>query len=532
MNRSYTKWLIVALTLLTVVVVGCSPGETAEPGAAAVLDESGSSEDVAAASATDDSFELEGTVEAIGDNEWTVDGQTVQLADGAEIEAGIEVGDMVKVEGSLADDGSLLAREIEALHGDDMDDDDDDDMDDDEHVAGTKFELSGMLSDISGDSYTIAGQLVVAGAGTEIGPGVEAGVMVKAEGAISEDGTLLAREIERVDEEDLDDSNEFEIVGELQDIGASSWTVGGQVILIDGSTELDSGVELGDIVKAQGSITEDGSLLAREIEAFNDDDMDDDDDEDMDDDHDDDEDMDNDHDDDMDDDEHVAGTKFELSGMLSDINGDSYTIAGQLVVAGAGTEIGPGVEAGVMVEAEGTISEDGTLLAREIERVDEEDLDESNEFEIVGELQDMGASSWTVGGQVILIDGSTELDSGVELGDIVKAEGSVTEDGSLLAHEIEAFNGDNMDDDDEDMDDDHDDDEDMDNDHDDDMDDDHDDMSDDHDDDDDRSDSNSGSDDDDDDDDSDSESDDDSDDDDDDHEEDDDDDDDDYDSDD
>ncbi len=87
--------------------------------------------------------EFYGTVDAIGDAEWTVDGQTLLIDPSTKIKGDIQVGDTVKVEAYANADGQLVAHEIE--HSDDAsgedsrdgeheeDRDDDHDENDDDH---------------------------------------------------------------------------------------------------------------------------------------------------------------------------------------------------------------------------------------------------------------------------------------------------------------------------------------------------------------------------------------------------------------
>jgi len=68
-------------------------------------------------------FETTGTVESIGSDSWTISGHTFLITPGTEIEEGIVVGSVVKVEGSIGPGGAQTATEIELV--DEMDEDDD-----------------------------------------------------------------------------------------------------------------------------------------------------------------------------------------------------------------------------------------------------------------------------------------------------------------------------------------------------------------------------------------------------------------------
>ncbi len=87
--------------------------------------------------ADDNEVEFVGIVGNRDGDSWQVDGKPVSVIAGTEIDGIISVGDEVKVEAWVQDDGTLLAREIslwpEGELGDDYSDDDylDDDSDDD-----------------------------------------------------------------------------------------------------------------------------------------------------------------------------------------------------------------------------------------------------------------------------------------------------------------------------------------------------------------------------------------------------------------
>jgi len=87
-------------------------------------------------------------------------------------------------------------------------------------------------------------------------------------------------------------------VGTVESISEGTWTIGGQIVVIDSQTEVDDAVSVGSFVKIKTQVAADGSLIVREIEllegsgldanASDDDDDDDRDDDDDDDDRDDD----------------------------------------------------------------------------------------------------------------------------------------------------------------------------------------------------------------------------------------------------
>lgn len=86
--------------------------------------------------------EFSGIVEQIAPDFWVIDGQMFAISPGSEIDASIQVGDLVKVEAVRDASGNLLLREVDLAQGDDanenddngnLNDNDDDQGDDDQN---------------------------------------------------------------------------------------------------------------------------------------------------------------------------------------------------------------------------------------------------------------------------------------------------------------------------------------------------------------------------------------------------------------
>ena len=63
---------------------------------------------------------------------------------------------------------------------------------------------------------------------------------------------------------------------------------------------------------------------------------------------------------------------------------------------------------------------------------------ESTEAVFTGTLESMDGTQWLISGQQINIDGFTSVDPNIQVGDIVKVEASVSQDGAVLALAIES----------------------------------------------------------------------------------------------
>ncbi|KAB2861724.1 MAG: hypothetical protein F9K46_08065, partial [Anaerolineae bacterium] len=135
----------------------------------------------------DNRVELIGEIQAMDLDTITVSGQIVDLTM-AEINTALEIGAVVKVQGWLLEDGTILAREVNDLNDDDQSDD----------PLTDEVEIVGILSAYEGTTMTIAGQAVDVSE-AEIKAGVEVDEYVKAHGTIV-DGVWVAREVEPAQE--------------------------------------------------------------------------------------------------------------------------------------------------------------------------------------------------------------------------------------------------------------------------------------------------------------------------------------------
>ncbi len=85
------------------------------------------------------------------------------------------------------------------------------------------------------------------------------GPTAKVEGWILEDGTWLAEEIKREE----DEPPTFEFVGTLESI--DPWRAGGIAFVVESWTEVEEGLAVGDRVQVEGQIREDGTWVAFEV---------------------------------------------------------------------------------------------------------------------------------------------------------------------------------------------------------------------------------------------------------------------------
>ena len=299
-------------------------------------------------------LEFSGAIEEMGSDSWTVAGVTFLVNSSTEIQPGLGLGDVVKVHAQLNADDELTAREIDALE-----DDDTDSFDNDENPD--EIEFVGTVEAIGANSWMIGGTTVAVTSSTEIKGDLVVGDLAKVHASMI-NGVLTAREIEPADEDDEigldDDEDENEFFGVVESISAEIWLIDGTDVAINTSTEIKGNPQVGDLVKVHASFIE-GVLTAREIEPAQFDDMDD---------------------DDADD---------EFFGVVEAIEGNTWTIGGQLFTVTAETEIEDEVQLGDMVKVELETDTAGNIFVEEIELADDDDLkDDHDDFDDEDEEED------------------------------------------------------------------------------------------------------------------------------------------------
>ncbi|MEJ2746615.1 MAG: DUF5666 domain-containing protein [Anaerolineae bacterium] len=310
----------------------------------------------------------EGEVTQIG-AEWVVGGQTFQTDDQTIIVGDPQIGDWVRVEGHLLPDGTRLADRITLLS----------------QSLANQFTITGQVGAIDAAAWTVAGQTIDVDADTDIEAGIAVGDVVQVDGLIQEDGRLLAERIRLVE---VSAGLPFEFTGVVQAIAADAWTISGVSVAVDADTEIKGEIAVGDVVKVEGWIDEDGIWLAHEIKLVE-----------------------------------AEESTFEISGNVDSI--DPWSVAGISFEIDDWTEIEEGIAVGALVKVEGRILPDGTWVADEIKLLDEED---QLTFEFYGTVG--STDPWVVSGITLPVTGDTAVDPGIMVGDLVKVTVTILPDGS------------------------------------------------------------------------------------------------------
>jgi hypothetical protein len=246
----------------------------------------------------------------------------------------------------------------------------------------------------TGNTWIIDGQTFTLHPATVVVGNPQIGDIVFVEGRLYEDGTRLADLIVLVRKSPAES---FSLTGEVQDIGETEWIISGQSVTITNTTEIEDGIEAGNLVKVEGIIRENGDLLAEKITLVSE--------------------------------EH--GLPFDFVGVIETIGTDSWLISGVNVAVYTDTVIQAGLEAGDLVQITGRIQEDGTWRAEHITRA----LDEDHAFEIIGRVE--STDPWKVAGITFETRSWTEIADGLAVGNLAKVIGQIQADGTWLAFEIE-----------------------------------------------------------------------------------------------
>jgi hypothetical protein len=154
-------------------------------------------------------------------------------------------------------------------------------------------------------------------------PGV--GSQVEAELLVRPDGSYLALMIKELGGPEAT-PEPYDFTGVVESIGGSQWTIGGQVVNIDGDTQIDEGFQVGDWAKVGGERRSGGEIWAKTIHK-------------------------------------LAPETFQFQGYIESMNGDTWTVGGHTFKVTGNTEIIGDPEAGRMAQVEVLKLPDGSLEA-------------------------------------------------------------------------------------------------------------------------------------------------------------------------
>lgn len=128
------------------------------------------------------------------------------------------------------------------------------------------FFVQGPIQSIDGENWVVAGTAIQVN--PTLGAGFVVGDIVAVRGRILEDGSYVADRVTYA----KNDQTKLRFTGVIQSMGDSEWVIGGKTVKVDGETEYDGDLEVGDTVSVTYVVLENGDWLAKEIEALEEDD--------------------------------------------------------------------------------------------------------------------------------------------------------------------------------------------------------------------------------------------------------------------
>jgi len=132
--------------------------------------------------------------------------------------------------------------------------------------------------------------------------------------------------------------------------------------------------------------------------------------------------------------------EFNVQGPIAAIAGDAWTVGGLTFFVDSAVTDGLSWQIGDWVRVRGRILGYGILAADWVKWA----VNDKEKAHFTGLVESTGAESWLIGGKMVLVDGSTEIEPGLSAGEPVEVSFVVLEDGKWLALEIGSLAGDDL----------------------------------------------------------------------------------------
>jgi DNA-directed RNA polymerase specialized sigma24 family protein len=329
---------------------------------------------------------VEGTIEDITGSVWVVNGQSISVPPDVKVMGDPEVGRLAEVLAVMETDGSLTAAEIKVS------------AKSKDGLGDTMFE--GIIEAISDTQWQIASRTVNITPETEVlGEGV-VGWVANVKVQIDRDGAFDALLIEVI-EPISGNTQEVEIEGIIASMIGEIWEVGMYSVNITSETEISGTPRIGLAVKIIGQLQPDGSVIAGEIFAREDKEID-------------------------------QGTT-EITAVIEVMGSGTWRVGGRVINITSETGIIGEPRVGYVAKVVGVALSDGSMTALTV-RIQS---DSSTLARLEGPLEVVQEPIWRVGGRSVKITPDTEVDGPPRLGRTAQVKGHLKTDGSLHAVEID-----------------------------------------------------------------------------------------------
>lgn len=324
-------------------------------------------------------FTFIGTVEVISDTSWTISGRTLFVDELTEMQADLQVGSIVEVQGGIAADGAFWASSIQLF----------------ESMGGETFSLEGVVQSISNTVWAVSGFTFTVNVSTSIDAGIVEGDVVHVQGEILANGERQAFSIEKLSS---GVEGEFDFVGIV--ISLEPWNVSGVPLETDAETEIEAGIRVGNRVRASGRVLTDGTYLATEIAQL----------------------------------DNGARHAIIFTARVESIA--PWVVGGVTVTVDSKTKIDAEIEVGDLVTVKGNLLPDSAVLAKKITRVaghDECTLTTATVIAIEDNLLTLD------NGETLMLDDSITLSGVPEVGSTLLITACENENGESVVVKVEVL---------------------------------------------------------------------------------------------
>ncbi|MCL4266062.1 MAG: FecR domain-containing protein [Anaerolineae bacterium] len=323
--------------------------------------------------APENRFSFTGEVSSISDPVWAVAGQNVIVNAQTQVEDGIVVGSMVRVDGVIIPGGTLLAETIRLVV----------------ETPGLPFQFTGIVQTMDTAVWTISGQAIALNDDTVVEAGIVVGDQVLVRGWILPDDTWLAGSIARMPAE----NPSFDFTGHVQSL--DPWRVSDILFETRDWTLIDEGITIGSRVRVSGPILPDGTWVAAEIQLL----------------------------------DNAPGHEITFVGRVNSI--DPWVVSQMPLATNSATQIIGDVQIGDLVQVRATVQLDGVWLARTIRKLSPPDAHII--IIIEGPIESINGNILVVGGFTIEVSPGHPILNLLEEGDVVRVIGRLQPDGVVLA---------------------------------------------------------------------------------------------------
>ncbi|MBM3933736.1 MAG: hypothetical protein FJ319_05460 [SAR202 cluster bacterium] len=349
------------------------------------------------------SVSIVGVFEGIdGAGNLVVSGTRLAMTSATKLEEGLVTGQQVTANADMTSDGKLTAVLLVPVKL--------------SAENGSRVTLDGIFDGmIRSGIWVVSGNIVIVDKNSDTDGIPDVGQRVKVNASRLLDGTLVAREIEniRTQETARPEPQSVEMVGAFRGTDSyGNWLVNGIRVAVDSRTRLEGRPAIGRLIRVRASVSPSGVLVATSITAVASESS-------------------------------TVKKTVQVKGLVQRVDeSGTITVNGVQVQIGPLSEVSGKPEVDKYVEVEAQLQNDGTLLARLVSAYGSADAARSDRrVTIEGAVQTVREDgTMVVNGISITLDKDTVTEGETIHGSLVRVEGVLNPDGSVLAIVVKGEN--------------------------------------------------------------------------------------------